>query len=120
MPAPPLIERIAPGLGTLVGLGHVGFGARGLGAQVFGIWGDAHPSQVQAVRIPSLVMEWLLTYGKREPSHGAVRASFDKRSRKEMARDMGKPLIGQVGQFLSASLVVDPHSDRVITVMWKH
>ncbi len=70
--------------------------------------------------IPSLVMEWLLAYGKREPSHGAVRVSFDKRSRKELARDVGKPLVGQVGRFLSASLVVDPHSERVITVMWKH
>jgi hypothetical protein len=49
-----------------------------------------------------------------------VRISFDKRSRKELARDVGKPLIGQVGRFLSASLVVDPHSERVITVMWKH
>ena len=58
-PAPPLIERIAPGLGTLVGLGHAGFGSCGLGSKVFGIWGDAHPSQVQAIRVPAGQHGWV-------------------------------------------------------------
>ena len=70
--------------------------------------------------VPPLVMEWLLAYGRRVPSHGAVRVSFDRRARRELARDMGKPVISQVGRFLNASLVVDASTDRVITVMWNH
>ncbi len=68
--------------------------------------------------IPPLVMEWLLAYGCRERSQGAVRLSFDRRSRRDLARDVGKPVINQMGRFLDTSLIVDPDTDQVITVMW--
>jgi hypothetical protein len=70
--------------------------------------------------IPPLIVEWLLAYGQREPSHGAVRVAFDKRSRRELARDIGQPVIKQVGRFLGISLVVDADTDRIITVMWRN
>lgn len=77
-------------------------------------------TRVQQRCIPPLVMEWLFAYGRREPSHGAVRISFDKRARRELSREVGKPFVGQIGRFLNASLVVDPKSEQVITVMWTH
>lgn len=69
--------------------------------------------------IPPLIMEWLLDYGDRAESHGAVRVSFSKRSRKEIEGAAGKTLVSQIGRFLNVSAVVDPRTDQVITVMWK-
>ena len=70
--------------------------------------------------IPPLVMEWLLEYGARRSSFGAVRVSFDKRSKKELARDVGQPIVKQLGRFLNTSLVMDPGNEEIITVMWNH
>jgi hypothetical protein len=63
-------------------------------------------------------MDWLLSYGRRLPSHGALRVSFDRQSRRDLARDVGQPVINQMGRFLDTSLIVDPDTDQVITVMW--
>ena len=83
---------------------------------------QTHHAQVRAQQrcIPPLVMEWLLAYGSRTTSYGAVRVSFDKRSRRELARDVGRPVVKQLGRFLNAAIVVDPTDDQVITVMWAH
>ena len=70
--------------------------------------------------IPPLVMEWLLAYGRREQTFGAERISFDKRARRELARDVGTPGVKQMSRFLQTAIVVDPMSDQIITVMWKH
>ena len=70
--------------------------------------------------IPPLVAEWLLDYGTRRPSRGATRVTFDKRARCALSRDCGPALIGQIGRFLSAELIVDADTDRIITVMWQH
>jgi hypothetical protein len=78
-------------------------------------------AQVRAQQrcIPPLVVEWLLAYGRRTPSHGAIQVSFDKRARRELSRDVGKPMVSQVGRFLNTALVVDPDTDQLITVMWR-
>jgi len=68
--------------------------------------------------IPPLVMEWLLAYGRRLSSHGAERITFDKRSRRELARDVGVPVVKTMSRFLNTSLVVDPDTETVISVMW--
>ncbi len=81
--------------------------------------GHAHVRAQQRC-IPPLVMQWLLEYGARSSSFGAVKVQFDKRSRRELAQDVGQPIVKQLGRFLNTSLVVDPVDDRVITVMWNH
>lgn len=68
--------------------------------------------------IPPLGLEWLLAYGSRKPSHGAQRVTFDKRARRDLARDVGSPVVSQMSRFLNTAVVVDGDSDRVITVMW--
>ena len=68
--------------------------------------------------IPPLVVDWLLAYGRRTSSYGAVRVSFDRQSRRELSRDVGRPIINQLSRFFDASLIVDSETDRVITAMW--
>jgi hypothetical protein len=70
--------------------------------------------------IPPLVVDWLLGYGHRSPAQGAERVTFDKRARRELARDVGLPVVKQMARFLSASIVVDAQTEEVITVMWTH
>ena len=74
---------------------------------------QTHHAQVRAQQrcIPPLVMDWLLAYGRRQPTHGAERVCFDKKARKELARDVGTPVVKQMGRYLHASIVVDPASD---------
>ncbi len=70
--------------------------------------------------IPPLVIDWLLAYGRRDPSAGAVKVRFDRRSRKQLARDVGEQAVSHLSKFLNAALVVDRDTDRVITVEWLH
>ena len=70
--------------------------------------------------IPPLVKEWLLAYGARRPSRGAVRVTFDRRARRELSRDVGPALIKQVARFLNVELIVDRNTDEIITSMWHH
>jgi len=79
-------------------------------------------AQVRAQQrcIPPLVIEWLLTYGHRQTSHGAEKIRFDKRAKRELASEVGTPIVKQMSRFLQASIVVDPVSDQLITVMWNH
>jgi hypothetical protein len=68
--------------------------------------------------IPPLIMQWLLDYGDRTSTHGAVRLSFGKRSRREIEGEVGKRVMSQLSRFLAASAIVDCRSESVITVMW--
>lgn len=70
--------------------------------------------------IPPLIVDWLLTHGHRTSSHGAVRLVFDKRSRKSIAKEVGTVVIHQLSKFLNVEAIVDPATDVVITVQWKH
>jgi hypothetical protein len=70
--------------------------------------------------IPPLVIEWLLAYGVRERSFEATRVSFDRRARKELARDVGTRTVSLMSKYLNTALVVDSATDRVITVEWLH
>ena len=80
-----------------------------------------HASVRQQQRaIPPIVVDWLLSYGRREKSCGAVKVRFDKRARRELARDIGKRAVSLMSKYLTTALVVDPETDRVITVEWLH
>ena len=70
--------------------------------------------------IPPLVIDWLLAYGRRVSSFGAVNIRFDRRGRKELAREVGDRVVSLMSKYLNAALVVDRDTDRVITVEWLH
>lgn len=70
--------------------------------------------------IPPLVIDWLLAYGRRDASVGAVKIRFDRRARKELAREVGDRVVSMMSKYLNAALVVDRDTDRVITVEWLH
>jgi hypothetical protein len=70
--------------------------------------------------IPPLVIDWLLAYGRRDPSVGAIKIRFDRRARKELAREVGDRVVSLMSKYLNAALVVDRDTDRVITVEWLH
>jgi hypothetical protein len=70
--------------------------------------------------IPPLIIEWLLMYGRRESSSGAVKVRFDKRAKRDLARDVGQLAVSTMSKFLRTAIVVDPETDRVITVEWLH
>ena len=74
----------------------------------------------QQRRIPPLVIDWLLSYGRREPSFGAEKIRFDRRARRELARDVGDCIVSMLSKYLNVALVVEPTTDRVITVEWLH
>ena len=70
--------------------------------------------------IPALIVDWLLAYGKREASAGAVKVRFDRRGRRDLAREVGSRAVSQMSKYLNAALVVDRDTDCVITVEWLH
>ncbi len=74
----------------------------------------------QQRRIPPLVIDWLLAYGRRDASVGAVKIRFDRRGRKELAREVGERVVSLMSKYLNAALVVDRDTDRIITVEWLH
>lgn len=70
--------------------------------------------------IPPLVIEWLLNFGQRQASHGATKITLDKKAKRNLASEVGKPVVTQLSRFLNAALIVDADTDQVITVMWRH
>lgn len=70
--------------------------------------------------IPPLVVEWLLSYGRRDSSYGAVKVRLDRRGRKDLSRDVGDRVVSLMSKYLNVALVVDSDTDRVITVEWLH
>jgi len=80
-------------------------------------------SQHAAVRrqqrcVPPLILEWLLSYGHRESSFGAVKIRFNGRARKELAKDVGDRVLSLMSKYLSVAAIVDRNTDEVITVQW--
>ena len=70
--------------------------------------------------IPPLVVDWLLAFGRRDPSFGAVKVRFDRQARKELAREVGDRVVSLMSKYLRAALVVDRDTDQIITVEWLH
>jgi hypothetical protein len=68
--------------------------------------------------VPPLIIEWLLSYGRRESSFGAVKVRFDGRARKDLAKDVGERVLSLMSKYLSVAVVVDRNTDEVITVEW--
>jgi hypothetical protein len=70
--------------------------------------------------VPPLVIDWLIVYGRREQSFGLVKVWFDRCARKELASDVGHLAVSHLSKYLTAALVLDPITEKVITVEWLH
>jgi hypothetical protein len=70
--------------------------------------------------IPQLVIDWLLQYGRRDASNGALRVWFDRRAKRELAGDVGRQTLSHLSKFLNAALIIDPNDDTIITIKWLH
>lgn len=70
--------------------------------------------------IPPLIVEWLLEYGHRSPANGAIRVHMTGRSRRTLSRAVGKQVVGLLGKLLTAEAIIDPSTEAVITVQWRH
>ena len=77
-------------------------------------------SRMQQRCIPPLVIDWLLSYGKREKSFGSSRITFDKKARCDLTKDVGEQVVKQLNKYLNACIVVDETSGELITAMWLH
>ena len=70
--------------------------------------------------IPPLIIDWLLVYGRHEYRSGAVKVWFDRRARKELTSEMGHQAVSHLSKYLTAALVLDPGTERIITIEWLH
>lgn len=70
--------------------------------------------------IPSLVVDWLLSYGRRDASHGAIKVYFDKPARKQLSGEVGKQAVSHLSKYMNAAIVIDGVTEKVITIEWLH
>ena len=77
-------------------------------------------NRIQQRCIPPLVIDWLLSYGKREKSFGSSRITFDKKARRDLSKDVGGQVVKQLSKYLNACIVVNHDRDELITAMWLH
>jgi hypothetical protein len=67
--------------------------------------------------IPPLVVTWLEQYGKtRHDHHGAIVCYFDKQSRRDLEREVGRPVVSRLSPYLDCYAVLDASDRRVVTV----
>lgn len=74
-------------------------------------------ARAQQRAIPPLVMDWLLDYGHRERSFGLKRISFDKKSKRHLARHVGAQVVNEMSRYLRVAIVVDPSDVSRIAAM---
>ena len=69
--------------------------------------------------IPTLIVDWLMDYGKREfDKNGAQVLFFSKDSIRKLEREMGYPVVRRLSEFFNAYLVMTPDG-AVITVGYR-
>jgi hypothetical protein len=69
--------------------------------------------RTQQRAIPPLIVDWLLTYGAVQRSHGADKLFFDRCARMRLARDVGRQVVDRLGDLLNTYIVVN--EDKLIT-----
>jgi len=72
----------------------------------------------QQRRILPLMIDWLLVFGRRERSFGAVKVRFDRRARRDLASDVDQRAVPHLSKYLTPAIVLDLGTGRVITVEW--
>jgi len=74
--------------------------------------------RMQQRRIPPLIVEWLDGYGTTEKSNTQGEyVFFDRRARKQLIKEFGKPLIGQLGRYLNIYMI--RCDEKVITLGYR-
>lgn len=68
----------------------------------------------QQRNIPPLIVDWLLNYGEREYSHGSEIVFFNKRSRRDLEKDIGRSIVNRLSDFLNSYIIVN--AEKVVTV----
>ena len=73
--------------------------------------------RMQQRGVPPLIVTWLLDFGKqRYDHHGAVIHYFDKRSRRNLEREVGRKVISRLAGYLDSYLVVSTDDHALVTV----
>lgn len=73
-------------------------------------------TRAQQRGVPPLVIDWLMQYGAREHDHrGAEIYYFDRRSRRELAQQVGHDIVDRLSSLLDAYIVIGTEG-AVITV----
>ena len=80
-----------------------------------------HHAEIRAQQrcIPPLIVDWLMEFGAREhDKHGAEVVFFDKRSKRMLAKEVGKPIVDKLSCLMKAYLVTC--DGTVITTGYRH
>ena len=76
--------------------------------------------RMQQRGIPEAALDVLLGYGRQAHDHHGCRiVLFDKRSRRDVARELGNETVRKLERWLNAYAVVGP-DDAVVTVGHRH
>jgi hypothetical protein len=67
----------------------------------------------QQRNIPPLIINWLLTYGAEQRSHGATKRFFDREARKRLAAEVGSEVLNRLGDLLNVYIVEG--DERIVT-----
>jgi hypothetical protein len=73
--------------------------------------------RMQQRGIPPLVMNWLMQFGQmRYDHHGGILYYFDRRSRRQLEREVGSKVVARLSEFLDAYVVSSVCDETIITV----
>ena len=71
--------------------------------------------RMQQRSIPKAVVEWLLDFGARERSGASEIVYFDKKSKKELSRELGPQIVKSIARFLDVYAVISDDGYLVTT-----
>ena len=75
--------------------------------------------RMQQRSIPRLIVDWLDGYGSTEKAPGnAAIVFFDRKARKELSRDFGRPAVDQLSRYLNTYMI--RKRSRIITVGYRN
>ncbi len=73
--------------------------------------------RMQQRGIPPLVLTWLLDFGQKRHDHkGGVVHYFDKRSRRDLERSVGRGIVRRLSEYMDSYAVSSLQDDVVETV----
>ena len=76
-------------------------------------------SRAQKRGIPSLVIDWLMAYGRVARRRGADVYFFDHAARKALRRSIGAPVYRRIADLLDAYAVISDEG-QIITTGWRY
>lgn len=76
----------------------------------------SHRSQQRC--IPSIIVDWIITYGVAKRSNGANTFFMDKKTRKSFKKDVGNIVYSRIKDLLDAYVVVADNG-TIITTAWR-